>query len=59
MNQDLGGDMSLYCDGDRCKTKDMTIFYCEDCYLSLQNENEGLREEIASLREELRNTEQA
>jgi len=51
--------MSLYCDGDRCKTKDMTIFYCEDCYLSLQNENEGLREEIASLREELRNTEQA
>ena len=44
--------IQIYCDGKNCRSTDMKIFYCEDCYGALQDSLDEANDRIAELEQE-------
>jgi hypothetical protein len=45
--------IEIYCDGRQCRSKNMDIFYCVDCYTFLESELEKANQKIMELEDEL------
>ena len=45
--------IEICCDGDKCRSKDLKVFYCEDCYTALGYELEKANQIIRDLEEKI------
>lgn len=51
--------IEIFCDGKNCKSRNMEVFYCEDCYINLENQLEEARDKISELEAELEKEKEA